>query len=417
MDIKKLIDNIFGIQKQDTVYQDANYQETTTDISDFINNEPSVKQIENIAIPSRISDIKQPVFLSTCFDEFPSNDYIAYFKNGKLFNIRPRNSKIPLCEERQIAYQARYIVSDGVKYDLKNPDSICQIIIPKFNQIKGMPNVTFDLAYILKMRAGREYKPELTVPLIFKTVNLMLNSPIGWNKKDYFRLVIQLWHIGETFYADYLLEELNKRLPFMTDDDYYYKKSFKTALKNAKNFNHDYIISGHLGVICEKCAPFQDRIYSISGNDNRFPKLPKFILENCGLHCQISFFSTNYYKGKTITKYIDKNESDVVTKEVDAIKYSNRPFVDDRNIYAKNRYNNWLIKENQKKELDKLYYDRNHRINEYKLHLEYHQIVMLLQDKAPKSYSGYMRMKKNNTSNFQKIAKLAKENGIPISDI
>lgn len=411
-DIKTLLNKITEFKKKETTSKSTNVLVTINKKGGL-----SAEQTEHISIPARYDDIDKPIFLSTCFDALPNNDYIAYFKNGKLFDVQPRNKKLVLSEERHIAYQARYIISDGQKYDLENPDSISNINIPEFYQITEMTNVTFDLSYILKMRSGKEYRPEITVPLIFKTANLMLNSPIGWNKKDYFRLVIQLWHIGEIFYADYLLKELEKRLPFMVDDDYFYKKSFEKALEHSELFKHDYIISGHLGVTCEKCSPYQDRIYSLSGKDKHFPKLPQFILDNKGLHCKVPFYSTDYYKGKTLTQYIYKSEDDFVEKEVDALKYSNRPFVDDRDIYAKKRYDNWLVEEEKRKETDRLYYNREHRINEYKLHLEYHQIVMLMHEKAPKSYGGYMRMKKNNTTNFQKIVNLAKENGVVINNL
>ena len=66
-------------------------------------------------------------------------------------------------------------------------------------------------------------------------------------------------------------------------------------------------------------------------------------------------------------------------------------------------------------EKDAQYYDRNYWIGEYNKHLEYQNIVDCLGDKAPKSFGGYMRMKKQNTKNFQKIKELAEESNITIS--
>jgi len=43
-----------------------------------------------------------------------------------------------------------------------------------------------------------------------------------------------------------------------------------------------------------------------------------------------------------------------------------------------------------------------------KNHLEYQKIVDLLGEKAPKSYSGYMRMKNQNTKNYQKLMEMYK---------
>ena len=52
------------------------------------------------------------------------------------------------------------------------------------------------------------------------------------------------------------------------------------ALKLAKSMNTDYIEIPHEICVCENCAPYINRVYCISGKDNRFPKLPNFILEN-----------------------------------------------------------------------------------------------------------------------------------------
>ena len=45
---------------------------------------------------------------------------------------------------------------------------------------------------------------------------------------------------------------------------------------------------------------------------------------------------------------------------------------------------------------------------------EYYRIKYLLPEIAPKSISGYTKMKRNNTPNFQKIAEIAKQAGIEI---
>ena len=73
---------------------------------------------------------------------------------------------------------------------------------------------------------------------------------------------------------------------------------------------------------CEKCAPYRNRYYCISGADKRFPKLPDFFskkenIECCGLVPQ--------YKSKVIIDtFIESG------KRGDIISISNRPFVDDR---------------------------------------------------------------------------------------
>ena len=143
LDVKKLINKILDFTKQEQINK-----EMASEVDVIKSN--NVVQMDDIVIPDKPDGICENVFLSTCFEPFPTNAYMAYFKDGELFNIQPRNKKLPLYEERQIAYEARFIISDGKKYDLEDPISISNLEIPKFNKINGMPNVTFDLAYILQ---------------------------------------------------------------------------------------------------------------------------------------------------------------------------------------------------------------------------------------------------------------------------
>jgi len=276
------------------------------------------------------------------------------------------------------------------------------------------------LSYLFKMRVGTENRPQLAVPLAYKAANLMIASPIGWTKKDYYRLVIQLWSIGEIKYGDHLLAELKKLLPFVAAENYLnfmHKESFNKQLSFSTEFTTDYVYIDYSGAVCEKCAPYQNRVYSISGKDKKFPKLPEFILHDKGIHCGMSIHPFFYYAGCTLTKYLYLNKNEVKSQEVDAIKYSNRPFIDDRSEFEKQLYEEQEKRQKERQKADEQYYNREHWIEKYHTHLEYQEISNVLGDKAPKSFSGYMRMKKNNTANFQKIFKFAEENGIKITPI
>ena len=249
-------------------------------------------EFREILMPARTEP--QPPFLPTEKEAIVATGYEAHFKNGVLFNVKPRNTKISLDEDRQTAYNAQYIVLNNVKYDLEDADSISSIVIPRYDDIQGsMPHTIFDLAYILKMRVCKEERPHLAVPLAYKTANMMIASPIGWQKKDYYRLVIQLWSIGEIAYGDYLLQELKARLPVVLANDQYRegnKEVFRKELNMADYFNTDYLEIPHEIAVCEECAPYQNRVYCISGKDKRFPKLPDFIKENKGLHCNVRYY-------------------------------------------------------------------------------------------------------------------------------
>lgn len=377
-----------------------------------------VSVFRKIQIPERQG--VQPVFLSSCKDFPQPNDYIAYYRNGSLYNVTPRNERVSLDEDRGIAYDARYFVSDDIKYDLESPESIASIIIPKFGGIDGAFAYSIrDLSYILKMRAIKENRPILAVPLCYTVANLMIESPIAWSKKDYFRLVIQLWSIGEIYYADFLLSELRKYVPEVAEEyeeKESNKKHFTEALKLAKELNTDYLQASDLEAACPECAPFKNRVYSISGKSKRFPALPNLIKENKGLHCPISFHPFHPYSGCTLDIYSCENGGKYEIKAVSAIKHSNRPFVDDRTEYEKQCYEKRKEQIEKKKKAEENYYNRDHWIEQYQEHLEYQQIFDLLGEKAPKSFSSYKRMKKSNTSTFQKIKGLAIENGVSFNE-
>ena len=377
------------------------------------NSEPAFREI---LMPARTEP--QPPFLPTEKEPIIATGYEAHFKNGVLFNVKPRNIKISLEEDRQTAYNAQYIVLNNVKYDLEDADSISSIVIPRYDDIQGIvPNTTFDLAYILKMRVGKEKRPLLAVPLAYKTANMMIASPIGWQKKDYYRLVIQLWSIGEIAYGDYLLQELKARLPVVLANDQYRegnKDVFRKELNMADYFNTDYLEIPHEIAVCEECAPYQNRVYCISGKDKRFPKLPDFIKENKGLHCNVRYYSFVYYEGRKITKYKFNKNGEVREIELDAIAHSNRPFIDDRSPIEKQKYLDWKEHNDKRLEREERYYDRSNWIEKYNSRFEYYQIVNKLGEKAPKSFDGYMKMKRGNTANYQKLVVLAEEQGIVI---
>lgn len=56
----------------------------------------------------------------------------AFFKNGVLYDVSPRNAAVSLYEDRETAYKSSIIVSDGVKYDLTSSDSIKTIPAPHY---------------------------------------------------------------------------------------------------------------------------------------------------------------------------------------------------------------------------------------------------------------------------------------------
>lgn len=373
---------------------------------------------KSIQMPERTE--KEPPFLSAYANIVPNN-YEAYFKDGELFNVNPRNNSISLDEDRGIAYDARYIISDGIKYDLDNPNSVAKIKIPNFEAAEGMPYITRDLSNILRMRAGREQRPWIAVPLAYKAVNLMLtNKSVAWRRDDYLRISKNLWAIGEFAYGDALSKEIDSIFPYLFPSEIAHKNScsfFDEQLDFLKSYNGDLLEIRHEQSVCGECAKYQGRVYSVSGKSKYYPKLPQFILQNKGLHCNNTVYA-RIGDDKNLELSVNKynNNGEVYVVDVNAFKYSKRPFVDDRSEFAKENYRKKMEKLNEQeayiRENGEEYMNRDLWTGLFYKRLEYQKIVDIMGDNAPKSYSAYRRMKKNNTKNYQKIADIATQNGV-----
>ncbi|WP_339294350.1 phage minor capsid protein [Paenibacillus sp. FSL W7-1279] len=106
---------------------------------------------------------------------------------------------------------------------------------------------------------------------------------------------------------------------------YNLRKAHVTGAENTIVQNGlDLVYVNYVGITCEYCAKYQGRVYSISGNDSRFPKLE--IRPPYHAHCVHS-----------ISAWIEEYQSpDEVERMLAA---SNRPFTDNRTESNIRRYN------------------------------------------------------------------------------
>lgn len=311
--------------------------------------------------------------------------YTPYFQNGLLIKVKPPIKN--LYENRDIVNKARFIVSDNIKYDLENLNSINSISIPKFEPFtQSIIGVTGNLDYVLRMHPTNN--PELKLAILKKAQEMMQHSNIPWRKKDYKRLSTLYRELGmfkEAADYDLYLERTKPK----DDIDLIIERRNKEVIKEAESLGIDLVEMNHVSSTCEYCAMMQDRVYSISGNDKRFPSLPDEIYVNGTLH-----------QGCRHALYIFEDRKTLLIGE-DAITYSNRPFIDNRT-------------EEEKKEYE-----------EYKKHIEYEKLkekekekYLLLQYKcpeiAPKTFGAYMRMRNANTSGYIKLKEKASKIGIKL---
>lgn len=162
-------------------------------------------------------------------------------------------------------------------------------------------------------------------------------------------------------------------------------------LNNAHKMGTDLVEADYSFGCCSECAKYRGRVFSISGNDKRFPIKPEDI--NCSC-TGITFYPFFYgISEPTVNDYLNR--------KVDIIKFSNRPFIDDRTVTEKKNFEEYLkrIEDQKQKELDRV---------------EYQKLLEILPEDVPKSFGAYRRMKNSQSPGFLKLKELAKEHNIEI---
>ena len=310
------------------------------------------------------------------------DEMCVYFKNGVLQKFTPT--------ECTSYYSTRYLISDGIKYDLENELEIKSIKIPKFKNVDLMDEygVTGILDYVMRMKAGHlrdSGKKELSIICLRKATELMISSPISWQENDYLRIVRWLIEDGRFDEAEKEEKFLKAELPLVFDRKKMNRHLFNKNLEFSKDFNTDLVEASHHFSCSSEEAKYRGRIFSVTGKDKRFPRLSQEILD-CGLSFHPFIF------GISTLSACRKGEE---------IKYSSRPFIDDRASEEIKNHEEYIDKINRDKQRD---LDRK----------EYYRVVHTLPDIAPKSFSAYTRMKNAKSDNFLKVVVKVKEVGIEI---
>ena len=169
-------------------------------------------------------------------------------------------------------------------------------------------------------------------------------------------------------------------------------------LRFAEEHNVDYIevVSS---CSCATCAKYRNRIYCLSGNDIRFPRVPDYILKY-SYHCRL--FVYPFFLG---SNYVHTSDGQAVSDVHTLIKISNRPFVDDRADEEIGRYNTLWHRRKQ---------DYIDSINRKRSAAEYEIIERMLPEFAPKGKGAYLRMKQLRSDNYIKIMRVAEMSNIKI---
>lgn len=136
---------------------------------------------------------------------------------------------------------------------------------------------------------------------------------------------------------------------------------------------------------CEICAILQDRVYSISGNDKRFPPLSKAIGVYKNIHPNCRHVIVGWAEMMYTPEEIEE-----------AIKKSNRPWTDPRSGEEKQFYNELQKKNRQARDLQ----------------YQYERYKKRLGNDAPKSLYAFKRIKKAGGEKWEELQKKYREKGI-----
>ncbi len=249
------------------------------------------------------------------------------------------------------------------------------------NSQKNFFDYNYNEAYNLQRKATsykREGQLDLAIKCLEKSNEIMLLNPYNYLKKDYLRLVEFLKLDKQFEKARDVEKDLQKKLP----------KYFSGTLLENQQLNE---IKGNLisfsgSSICPICSIYNQRTYSKQGKDKRFPSFSLFPDTLKVTNCPECGCYLGFGKG---------DDFDYKGSLAELIKNSNRPFVDMRTNEQKASY--------EKHKLEKAQQEKDKQ--------DFDWLCEHLPEFAPKSFSGYRRMKNANSKNYLRIVEEALNNG------
>lgn len=263
------------------------------------------------------------------------------------------------------------------KYDFQTLEGINSIKIPSYEPLQGMSSPVNNVEYILQRKATEHKKNgrmDLAIACLRKANEIFPHSNFLWSEKDYMRLVEYL-EFDRQFDEAKKEEQKIKELFAQFNKE---REAHDTKINSEVYGNTDIVSTNETYFVCEKCAKYIKRYFSISGNSKKYPKLPEYLLHKSEEHKYCSI---------TIYPVIDDISSPAWDYNGDFVKYCNRPFVDERTREQK------IIFEKEVKEKEEIAKDKEF----------YDLIFEKFPEIAPKSFGGYRRMKVSNSENYKKL--------------
>ncbi|WP_050697558.1 structural protein [Anaeromassilibacillus senegalensis] len=286
------------------------------------------------------------------------------------------------------------------KYDLSTVEGIMAIPVPKRKEqpTRGIPSVTGKIEYYLMIKGGQYEKDgqvELALACYRKANQLMPMSSTIYSYESYVRLPRYLRKLRR--FEEARIEEAEIDALFgekkhqVIEEQGWLERRNRKLFFDMRELGTDLVEATYIRCCCAECAQYRERVYSLSGQDRRFPKLPDALLY--GNHdCGILLFP--FIDG--VSSMQTRDGKDLHGQRI--IKYSNRPFIDDRTPDELRD-----MEEIRQKQTDDAIRERSRT--------DYNWLWEFMPELCPKSFSAYRRMQKAQTENFKKIVIEAKKHG------
>lgn len=304
-------------------------------------------------------------------------------------------------DERNAAYLA--IREEEVRrlnaaYDFNTIEGIQSIPVPCKEVNNSSP--TGEVYYYLKGKCFANYwnagQTELALACLYKAQEFFYYFGLP-HRKDFIRLVVYLYAAGKNEEAETELRRVDRYFANRDIQGEMTQRAISNALEGARSLETDLIEVFSYSPSCAECAKYNNRIYSICGQDKRFPPF-KAAYTKCSHSLKCLSFSP-FVEHVNVPAFECNN----------IVEFSRRPFKDERSPDEIKRYDEWAAMIRQQQETDaKLEYSM---IEDAKARWLDTQTLRWLQKEfpslAPKSLSGYRRMRTMNTKNFQTLQNLA----------
>lgn len=288
------------------------------------------------------------------------------------------------------AANTRQIEAFRSAFDLTSVEGIRAITVDAVTPwVKSAPGVPSHPVEILSKQASAYARDhiDLAVECLRKANELRPHSGMLYSEESYLRLVRYLYKAERFAEGDQEYQRIHamfhgphSQLP---SPHALGVAALNRGLDSAKADGVDLVEVTWSSTCCEICGKYRGRIFSISGQDARFPKFPSDFCVDCGLNV------FPFREGVSVPLYSNPQHW---------IEENARPLVDTRTPSEKDAYLQWQQRRRMEHE-----HQLNQLRRERQDHMDYAWIRSNLPDLLPNTFSGYRRMKTRNTANFQKL--------------